>query len=94
MPGAVIEAMALGLPIVANDIGPVREIVDPHGNADLVDASDPASLAEAINDVLLDDQRRIAMAHCSLTLFADRFCVDRAVDLTFDLYAGACHSTV
>ena len=62
----MIEAMALGLPIVANDIGPVREIVDPVGNADLVDASNPASLAEAISDVLLDDQRRIAMARCSL----------------------------
>ena len=89
MPGAVIEAMALGLPIVANDIGPVREIVNPHGNADLVDASDPASLAEAISDVLVDDQRRAAMADCSLALFADRFGVDRAVELTFDLYTFA-----
>ena len=28
LPGAVIEAMALGLPIVASDIEPVRELVD------------------------------------------------------------------
>ena len=28
LPGAVIEAMAMGTPIVASDIGPVRELVD------------------------------------------------------------------
>ncbi len=92
MPGAVIEAMALGLPIVANDIEPVREIVEPGGNADLVDATNPASLAEAISAVLLDDQRRVAMAHCSLELFADRFGVDRAVESMVDLYDGVSHS--
>jgi glycosyltransferase involved in cell wall biosynthesis len=94
MPGAVIEAMALGLPIVANDIGPVREIVEPHGNADLVDASNSPLLASAISEVLVDDQRRIAMAHCSLALFADRFGVDRTVELMFDLYGGAHHAAV
>jgi glycosyltransferase involved in cell wall biosynthesis len=94
MPGAVIEAMALGLPIVANDIGAVREIVEQRGNADLVDARNPASLGEAISDVLLDDPRRIAMAHCSLALFTERFGVDRAVELTFDLYARASRSAV
>jgi glycosyltransferase involved in cell wall biosynthesis len=92
MPGAVIEAMALGLPIVANDIGPVREVVQPRGNADLVDASNPAMLAAAINDVLVDDERRTAMAKCSLELFDDRFCVDRAVGLTIDLYTRISNS--
>jgi glycosyltransferase involved in cell wall biosynthesis len=94
MPGAMIEAMALGLPIVANDIGPVREIVEPEGNAELVNASNPEALADAISKVLVDDQRRVAMAHCSLALFTDRFSLDRAVESMFDLYAGAHHAAV
>jgi glycosyltransferase involved in cell wall biosynthesis len=54
LPGAVVEAMALGLPIVASDIAPVREAIGHEQNARLVAAADPVALAEAIRGVLDD----------------------------------------
>jgi glycosyltransferase involved in cell wall biosynthesis len=52
LPGAVLEAMALGLPIVASDIAPVREAVERAENARLVPAGDAPRLADAIGNVL------------------------------------------
>jgi glycosyltransferase involved in cell wall biosynthesis len=52
LPGAVIEAMAMALPIVASDIAPVREAIERPENARLVPVADPAGLADAITDLL------------------------------------------
>ena len=50
--GAVLEAMALRLPVVASDIPPLREVLD-HGQAGtLVPAGDHDSLAEHLLTVL------------------------------------------
>ncbi len=58
MPGAVIEAMASGLPIVASDIEPVREVVDIGANAVLVPPRDASALADAVRTLLDDPARR------------------------------------
>jgi glycosyltransferase involved in cell wall biosynthesis len=54
LPGAVVEAMALGLPIVASDIEPVREIVQEDRNAILVRPASAGELASAIERILED----------------------------------------
>ena len=51
MPLAVIEAMALGLPVVATDIAAHREALGP--SAGLVDAT-PGALAQRLGEVLAD----------------------------------------
>jgi glycosyltransferase involved in cell wall biosynthesis len=59
VPNVVLEAMAAGLPVVATDVGAVREIVDeagvvvPRGNAD--------ALAEALAALQRDPARRAAL---------------------------------
>ena len=50
----LLEAMAIGLPIVGSDIAAVREIVEPFHPRQLVAAADPAQLADAL-DMLEDD---------------------------------------
>ena len=47
-----LEAMALGVPVVAHDCAPLAELCD--GNALLCDARSPAALADAIGRVLGD----------------------------------------
>ncbi len=51
---AVLEAMALGLPVVASDLEALREVVDPDRSALLVPAGDAVALADAIGRVLRD----------------------------------------
>jgi glycosyltransferase involved in cell wall biosynthesis len=51
-PNAVLEAMASGLPIVATDVGGVREFIPDDAGGAVVRRRDPAALASAIERYL------------------------------------------
>ncbi len=51
-----LEAMAFGVPVVAHDVEPLRELTD--GHALLVDARSPAALADALARALGDRELR------------------------------------
>ena len=61
-PVALMEALALGLPVVATDVGGNREVVEPGREGTLVPPSRPAALASALLAILGDSERRRAMA--------------------------------
>jgi glycosyltransferase involved in cell wall biosynthesis len=86
MPGAVIEAMAMGLPIVASDIPSVREVVEPGTNALLVDPTDDRALAGAIVALLDDPERRRAFGAESRRIFESCFRLDASVQAMYALY--------
>lgn len=86
--GALIEALALGLPIVASDLPALREVVRPGENADLVSPTDSAALAAAVVALLDDPARRQAYGARSRQLFEDGFDADRAADEVVTLLAG------
>ncbi|SRR6266540_2507844 len=50
----VLEALAIGTPLVATDVGGVSDVVEDGGNGLLVPASDAAALARALSTVLAD----------------------------------------
>ncbi len=76
---ALIEAMALALPIVASDLPAVREVVG-RGPALLVPPSDPAALAAGLGQVLDDEGLRTSMAAAGRARFLDTFTIDRVAD--------------
>lgn len=86
MPGAVIEAMAMGLPIVGSDIAPIREVVHEGRNALLVDVEDPRAFAEAIGSLLDDADRRRAFGSESRRIFESEFRLDESVRGMLELY--------
>jgi glycosyltransferase involved in cell wall biosynthesis len=53
-PNVLLEAMAAGLPVVANSVGGVPEIATSEVNALLVPPRDPSAFAEALRRVLTD----------------------------------------
>ncbi len=53
LPAALIEAMALGVPVVVTDSGSIGELVDDRSGA-VVPPDDPERLAQALLDVYLD----------------------------------------
>ncbi len=84
--GALIEAMALELPIVASDLEVFHEVVDPGGNALLVPARRPNALASAIERLLDDSNLRASYAARSREIFCERFSTDQATTSMLMLY--------
>jgi len=54
MPTSLLEAMLAGVPVVASDVGGVKDLVDPGRNGLLVPPGDTAALAEALDRLLSD----------------------------------------
>lgn len=86
MPGAVIEAMALGLPVVAFDIPALREVVEPNHNALLVPPASFIELAHAISELLNDRSKCATFGKRSREIFEERFTLDRSAAGMIELY--------
>ena len=61
---AMLEAMACGLPVVATDVGGIREYVVP-GTGILCPPRDPKSMADAALELLWDDEKRQRLSRAS-----------------------------
>ena len=64
-PLKVVEAMASGLPVIASDFEPVRQMLGPTGI--LVPSGDTAALAVAIGDLSSDPDRRRRLGEAGRT---------------------------
>ena len=84
--GAVIEAMALGLPVIASDIPAMREVLEVGENSVLVPPGDPEALVDAVERLLGDSPRMERFRERSRRRFEDRFTLDRAVNKMVVLY--------
>jgi glycosyltransferase involved in cell wall biosynthesis len=95
--GSVLEAMALGLPIVASDLPAVREIVEEGENALLVPVAAADELAEAIDRILQDPRLARRFGQRSREIFLERFTSTRSAEAMIDLYrhlaAGSTRQT-
>ncbi|HEV2068506.1 MAG TPA: glycosyltransferase family 4 protein [Acidimicrobiales bacterium] len=83
--GAVIEAMALGVPTVASDIAALREVTGGDA-ALLVPPGDPDALAHGLAALLTDPKRARSLGEAGRRRYLDSYTVDRMVDQTWDLY--------
>jgi glycosyltransferase involved in cell wall biosynthesis len=54
LPSVLIEAMAVGLPVIASRVGGIPALVDHDVNGLLVPPGDPAALAAAISRILTE----------------------------------------
>jgi glycosyltransferase involved in cell wall biosynthesis len=61
----LLEAMALGIPVVGTDIGGIPELISPGRTGMLVRTDDPRDLADAMRVLLTDLPLARAMAHAA-----------------------------
>lgn len=73
MPRTVLEAMAMGRPIVTTDAPGCRETVVPGRNGYLVPVKDSAALSQAMERFMIDPSLISAMGHQSRLLAEERF---------------------
>ena len=83
---AILEAMAAGLPVVACDVGGNPEAVVDGGTGRLVPPRDPATLADAMAEILADPGKGRSMGEAGRRRAIERFSLDRMVRDIEEMY--------
>lgn len=91
LPMAVLEAMMVGLPIVATDVGDVAKIV-PHTLGYVVPAHNPKLLAEAVKLILHDTDTRLNMRKAVREYAKLNFSADIWMNKVLDLYSSVLNN--
>lgn len=86
LPTVLIEAMAVGLPVVATNVGGTPEIVDHGATGLLVPAGRPDRLADAVGRLLGSPRQRTAMGVTGRRVASERFGIDRHAARLADEY--------
>jgi len=86
--GALLEALAMSLPVVASDLPAFTEFLVPEENAILVPAGCASAFAGAIVRLLGDEPLRRRMGAANVGLFERRFRLDAVAQQTDRLYRG------
>jgi glycosyltransferase involved in cell wall biosynthesis len=88
-PISILEAMRAGLPIVATDVGGVREAVIDGYNGILTPRGDSPLFSDALESLLRDEDLRARMARNSRHMFEERFTAEHMFRKTFNVYRQA-----
>jgi glycosyltransferase involved in cell wall biosynthesis len=82
----VLEAMAVGRPVVAFDVGGLREIITNNEDGILVDPGDVPAFARALMSLLGDADLARRMGEKGRAVVVSRFSSDLSVRRTMDVY--------
>lgn len=86
LPGSILEAMAVGKPIVSTPVGGIPEAVIPNLNGYLVAPGDVADLQAKLLALCRDEELRGRMGEASRSLVAEKFDVHKVVNSVVGLY--------
>lgn len=86
LPNSVMEAMASGLPVVATDVGGVRELVTDNENGFVVEARDAQGLARGMERLILDKNLRETMGKKNFTKIKAEFTIEKMVSDTEKIF--------
>lgn len=85
-PTSVIEAMAHGVPVIASDLGAMRDLVRHGETGVLTPTADPAALRKAVTELMAAPERLVTMGLAARALFEDAYAPGPAMDRLIDLY--------
>ena len=85
-----LEAMAMGIPVIAADLPALRELVSPGERGEVFRPSDPEHLADIAGDLLVDDDRRMKYAAAGRAWVES----DRTVEANAHRYASILRSVL
>lgn len=83
---AILEYMAARLPVVATDVGGVREAIKEAETGYVVPSGDHEKMAERIIELLSSPERARAMGERAKSIVAEKFSCDRHLQNTLELY--------
>lgn len=86
LPKALVEAMAIGCPIITTDAIGCKDCVDDGINGFIVPIFDHIKLSECIEILVLDEDLRINMGKKSREKMVNEMTISHLINDTFDLY--------
>lgn len=86
LPWVVLEALALGKPVVATNVGGIPEVITHGLHGLLVEPGDSVALARAVIHLLEDPQRASALAQAGQARVAQKFRASREAAEIHELY--------
>lgn len=89
---SLLDAQAVGLPVVATRAGGIPEVIADGRNGRLVPARHPQALAEALLQLAGDTELRQCLGRQAQT-DVERFSIDQTVAAYLDLYKTLCANT-
>jgi N-acetyl-alpha-D-glucosaminyl L-malate synthase BshA len=87
---SILEAMYFGCPSVARRAGGIPEVVEDNVSGLLVPTDNPDDLARAIESLIQDPKRRMAMGQAAQRRARERFSAEAIVPLYEALYRRVC----
>jgi glycosyltransferase involved in cell wall biosynthesis len=93
LPRSILEAMRAGLPVVASDVGGVREAVVEGDTGYLVPRGDAEALAKRLTALLEDPARRKAMGRAGRDRYHEHFRFERMFQETLAVYRSMVEET-
>jgi glycosyltransferase involved in cell wall biosynthesis len=88
VPQAILQALAMGKPVVASDNGGIPEVIQHQHTGLLVPPNDPAALATAVVQVLRHRTQAAAWAEAGRQLVSTHYTLDRMIDRTAAVYTA------
>ncbi|ULA68693.1 MAG: putative enzyme [Nitrospira sp.] len=80
IPQVLMQALAIGLPVVSTTTGSIPDVVADEESGFLVPPRDPDALADGIIRLLKDPELRAAMGKCGRHTVEQSYSIDRMVD--------------
>jgi glycosyltransferase involved in cell wall biosynthesis len=82
---SILDAQAIGLPVVASRTGGIPEIVQAGINGELVPPGDPDALSKALEKMVVDENRRKKYGE-NAKRTVELFSIETTVEKNFELY--------
>jgi glycosyltransferase involved in cell wall biosynthesis len=79
----LLEAMGFGLPIVANEVAAIPELVKNRVNGFLVPPDNPKKFSKAINALIMDKELREKMGKMNRSAYLEKACIWEEVNQRF-----------
>lgn len=92
MPKVLLEAQALGRPIVTTDVPGCREAIENGKTGFLVQVKDEHSLANAIEKLITNDELCLEFSHNARALAEQKFDIEQVVKTHMNIYENLVQS--
>jgi glycosyltransferase involved in cell wall biosynthesis len=86
LPMAMLEAMAVGVPVIASHVGSIPEVIIDNENGLLIDAGDIQSLSSQIQRLASDRELRKKIGTAGHKCLQEKYSIEKSVDTLCSIY--------